>query len=108
MEKTDTKPSDFYFSTPFLEKCEEEEGYFKVVIVPKVAYDKKGIWQDGGKEYRALFDVLPEQLSESMECVFEPNEKMSKEDIEKLLREAGFIFNSKLDDDVKEYFDISA
>ena len=95
----------YYFSTPFPGKY---GGGFtdnlKVIIVPKGAYDKNGEWQDGGKEYGAM--EVPAELSEPSENIFEAENPMSREEIEELLKNNGFIHNPKLDSDVMKMFGV--
>lgn len=94
-----TKASDFYFSTPF----PGENGNsisFQVAIIPKASFDRDKQWPEEGAEYSAIFDVLPEGFTEVDIAIFEPRTEMKREDIETLLKNEGFIHNSKIDQDL--------
>lgn len=101
------KPEDFYFSTPMFSLDEDYKGKPIIVITTKKVYDTTGGWDDGSIEYREMIKtLLPKLLVEYAESVFASKKKISCNNLEKILHEIGFIYNSQLDSALKDFLGI--
>jgi len=72
-------------------------GELCVVITAKRIYDQEKRHDDGSSpEYQQLESLLPEGIYEVMESTFEAEEGTTADQLEKLLKNNGFIFNPNL------------
>lgn len=92
-----SKPSDFYFAA---QKGEDE--FCMVAIVPKLYFNKEGYMWDQSMQIEHL---LPDDLSESMESIWENDGDRTVEEIRQDMLRRGFEENDQFTGQVVEEFD---
>ena len=96
------KPSEYYFSKPFHDP-EDPEGIVSVVITHKRGYERDGEWDCSSRAYEMLKEVVPVlrfDIPEVIENVH-ATRRLSADELEQVLIDAGLTYNPALDEDVK-------
>jgi hypothetical protein len=92
-----SKPSDFYFVAQ-----KDYEGFVMVAITPKLYFHKNGYMWDQSMQIEHL---LPNDLSESMESVWESDSDRTVEEIRQDMLSRGFEENEQFTELVAQEYD---